>query len=113
MTEYSKNISFWGLLTSKKIVIPIIQRDYAQGRIGKEYLRERFLGQLFAALQGDAKPLVLDFVYGSVEADTLYVSVSAILSCRPFFILIFLLCIKMKHYGFSRKSIWKNLETFP
>ena len=41
------------------------------------------------------------------------VSVSAILSCRPFFILIFLLCIKMKHYGFSRKSIWKNLETFP
>ena len=23
----------------------------------------------------------------------------------PFFILIFLLCIKMKHYGFSRKSI--------
>ena len=45
MTEYSKNISFWGLLTSKKIVIPIIQRDYAQGRIGKEYLRERFLGQ--------------------------------------------------------------------
>ena len=41
------------------------------------------------------------------------VSVSAILSCRAFFIRIFLLCIKMKHYGFSRKSIWKNLETFP
>ncbi|UYU34476.1 transposase, partial [Bacteroides sp. DH3716P] len=30
-----------------------------------------------------------------------FVSVSAILSCRPFFILIFLRCIKMKHYGFS------------
>ena len=43
----------------------------------------------------------------------LIVSVSAILSCRPFFILIFLPCIKMNHYGFSRKSIWKNLETFP
>ena len=42
-----------------------------------------------------------------------WVSVSAILSCRPFFILIFLPCIKMNHYGFSRKSIWKNLETFP
>ena len=42
-----------------------------------------------------------------------FVSVSAILSCRPFFILIFLPCIKMNHYGFSRKSIWKNLETFP
>lgn len=43
----------------------------------------------------------------------LFVSVSAILSCRPFFILIFLPYIKMNHYGFSRKSIWKNLETFP
>ena len=32
------------------------------------------------------------------------VSVSAILSCRPFFILIFLPCIKMNHYGFSRKG---------
>ncbi|KAA4557801.1 hypothetical protein F3B51_25500, partial [Bacteroides ovatus] len=41
------------------------------------------------------------------EIKVSYVSVSAILSCRPFFILIFLLCIKMKHYGFSRKSIWK------
>lgn len=63
MTEYSKNISFWSLLTSKKIVIPIIQRDYAQGRIGKEYLRERFLGQLFDALQQQNTELVLDFVY--------------------------------------------------
>ena len=45
--------------------------------------------------------------------EQLVVSVSAILSCRPFFILIFLPYIKMNHYGFSRKSIWKNLETFP
>lgn len=72
MTEYSKNISFWSLLTSKKIVIPIIQRDYAQGRIGKEYLRERFLGQLFDALQQQNTELVLDFVYGSVEKGVLY-----------------------------------------
>ena len=48
-----------------------------------------------------------------VDKVRIKVSVSAILSCRPFFILIFLRCIKMKHYGFSRKSIWKNLETFP
>ena len=32
------------------------------------------------------------------------VSVFAILSCRSFFILIFLPCIKMNHYGFSRKG---------
>lgn len=67
--------------------------------------------------------LLLLLAYSSIHAqipkeainpkETVSVSVSAILSCRPFFILIFLLCIKMKHYGFSRKSIWKNLETFP
>lgn len=72
MSEYSQKVSFWDLLKRKNIVIPIIQRDYAQGRKGKEFLRERFLKQLFDALQDDAEPLVLDFVYGSTEEDTLY-----------------------------------------
>lgn len=71
MSKNNDKVSFWKLLNDKKIVIPIIQRDYAQGREGKEFLRERFLGQLFDALKG-TKPMVLDFVYGSVEADTFY-----------------------------------------
>lgn len=71
MTEYSKLTSLWHLLNEKRIIIPIIQRDYAQGRAGKEYLRERFLGQLFTALQ-NKNELILDFVYGSSEADTFY-----------------------------------------
>ena len=41
------------------------------------------------------------------------VSVSAILSCRSFFILIFLPCIKMNHYGFSRKGGWKDNDGMP
>ncbi|KAB6577424.1 hypothetical protein GAY76_00900 [Phocaeicola vulgatus] len=57
--------------------------------------------------------ITLGCVFGDGTGLKEYVSVSAILSCRPFFILIFLPCIKMNHYGFSRKSIWKNLETFP
>ena len=32
-------ISFWKFIQQNAIEIPIIQRDYAQGRIGKEYLR--------------------------------------------------------------------------
>lgn len=71
MSMNNDKVSFWKLLNDKKIVIPIIQRDYAQGRDGREFLRERFLGQLFDALKG-ATPLVLDFVYGSVEGDTFY-----------------------------------------
>lgn len=48
-----------------KIEIPIIQRDYAQGREGKEELRENFLKFLLEAVNGT--PRELDFVYGSVR----------------------------------------------
>ena len=46
----SKEITFWNLLKDNKIEIPIIQRDYAQGRIGKEYLRKTFLESLKSEL---------------------------------------------------------------
>lgn len=71
MTNNSKLTSFWNLVKEKTIVIPIIQRDYAQGRFGQEYLRERFLKQLFQALESE-KALVLDFVYGRYENNILY-----------------------------------------
>ena len=45
-----------------KIVIPIIQRDYAQGRISKEVtrIRYRFLSSLYEALTQN-NPIKLDF----------------------------------------------------
>jgi hypothetical protein len=61
-----QEISFWKFIQENTIEIPIIQRDYAQGRIGKEYLRASFLKELKEAL--DKKQLLkLDFVYGSQE----------------------------------------------
>lgn len=60
-------ISFWEFIQKNTIEIPIIQRDYAQGRIGKEYLRASFLKELKEALDDREKPLKLDFVYGSQE----------------------------------------------
>ena len=42
--------SFWKFIGNYQIEIPIIQRDYAQGRLGKEYLRNNFLGNLTQAL---------------------------------------------------------------
>ena len=55
-------------ITIEDIVIPRIQRDYAQGRIGKSetMVRERFLNALHEALQ-NKKKITLDFVYGDVE----------------------------------------------
>jgi len=67
--------TFWNFLKKRKIEIPIIQRDYAQGRIGKEKLREKFLTDIKKALdrdfQNNAVSLKLDFVYGSVENNSL------------------------------------------
>ncbi len=51
----------------QKIVIPIIQRDYAQGREEAEIsrVRIRFLNSLYKAVQNDA--ITLDFIYGDVS----------------------------------------------
>jgi len=54
-----------------RIVIPVIQRDYAQGRADPTVsaIRRRFLEHLRAGLEPGAKgPMVLDFVYGSQRA---------------------------------------------
>jgi len=56
----------------RRIEVPLIQRDYAQGRESQKDVRNDFLGALHSALSlppGDSKlPLNLDFVYGSLEA---------------------------------------------
>lgn len=51
------------------IVIPIIQRDYAQGRVSDDVnrKRERFLDALKEAVV--SKPITLDFVYGDISKD--------------------------------------------
>lgn len=67
MSNNTDKTSFWKFLKKNSIEIPIIQRDYAQGRLGKEYLRKKFLTSLMDALEG--KELKLDFIYGSVEND--------------------------------------------
>lgn len=59
----NKPFSFWQFLSKYNSVIPIIQRDYAQGRKGKETLRKGFFGQLIDSLKGIGS-LKLDFVYG-------------------------------------------------
>jgi hypothetical protein len=53
-----------------RVQIPLIQRDYAQGRTDRktERIRRDFLATLHDALAGD-EPLGLDFVYGDLKDD--------------------------------------------
>jgi hypothetical protein len=73
----NKEIGFWKLIQKHKIEIPIIQRDYAQGRDNSktEKIRIKFLNDLILAIESAAienkQSLELDFVYGSVDKDTL------------------------------------------
>lgn len=48
------------------IVIPMIQRDYAQGRSSASEIRKSFVKAIYEALKS-GKELNLDFVYGSYE----------------------------------------------
>lgn len=58
--------------TVVRVEIPLIQRDYAQGRVGAsvERIRATFVDVLHEAVTG-GKPVNLDFVYGDVRDGTL------------------------------------------
>ena len=58
------------ILSNKKlkISIPIIQRDYAQGRKDAATIRDKFLDEIFNRLNKEEN-LFLDFIYGSIEDD--------------------------------------------
>ena len=69
MPELSQPITFLQLNRDfERVSVPLIQRDYAQGRDSEREVREDFLKALSGALSLPAKassPLNLDFVYGS------------------------------------------------
>jgi len=74
MSESGIQITLQQLLSRhQRVQIPMIQRDYAQGRQAAEDVRKEFLGtlkQAFGLTPDDpALPLNLDFIYGSVEVD--------------------------------------------
>ena len=55
----------------KKITIPIIQRDYAQGRKDKGFIRKNFLKSIKDSLEKNEN-LTLDFVYGNTEGEKFF-----------------------------------------
>jgi hypothetical protein len=73
MSEVKPPVTFCQLIREQRIEVPLIQRDYAQGREAQKDVRDDFLRALhedaLALPVGDNRlPLNLDFVYGSMEA---------------------------------------------
>ena len=71
--ERLSNYSFWELIADYKIEIPLIQRDYAQGRDDEKTkkIRSKFLFSIINTLEKENYPLELDFVYGNVKNNIL------------------------------------------
>lgn len=65
----NKNFTFWQLINEHRIEIPIIQRDYAQGRDNSksEDIRIRFIQQVKKTLTNNCEELHLNFVYGKIN----------------------------------------------
>lgn len=68
MDNDGKLISFWDLINKNQVVVPIIQRDYAQGRTDPKStaIRELFLEKIKDMLTNNRSELKLDFIYGQV-----------------------------------------------
>lgn len=62
----NENVNFVEFIKKYNIKIPIIQRDYVQGK--DEYIRENFVEDIFDSLQTSEK-LNLEFIYGSTYKD--------------------------------------------
>jgi len=69
LEKCGERLSFYNLFTEKKlsIEIPIIQRDYAQGRKSQSEVRIKFLDALYSYLDENIAGRDLDFVYGSIS----------------------------------------------
>lgn len=67
--QSGERLSFYKLFKEKnyRVLIPIIQRDYAQGRKNKTEVRETFLSALYQYLEENKPNRDLDFVYGSLS----------------------------------------------
>lgn len=65
-TYKGKILGFTELMEAHKLEIPIIQRDYAQGRQDKKEIRQNFLKALYESIKSNS-PIKLDFIYGSCQ----------------------------------------------
>lgn len=68
MDALDTKYTFWKLINKYGIEIPIIQRDYAHGRLNERtnVIREELLDNLFNSFDDDAN-IDFDFVYGSIR----------------------------------------------
>lgn len=102
--------TFWTLLDKYNIEIPIIQRDYAQGRehnAKAEKVREDFLSAITEKLDNSAS-LHLDFIYGCMQGNNL-ILLDGQQRLTTLFLLHWYTAVREKHYN---SNIGQKLKKF-
>ncbi|MCL9821759.1 DUF262 domain-containing protein [Helicobacter sp. 14348-15] len=67
-----KTFNLSTFLQEYNVEIPMLQRDYAQGRISNEKVAKDFLKAIFDALDSDEGKLHIDFIYGYQDNEKFY-----------------------------------------
>jgi hypothetical protein len=111
-----RRLTFFQLIKEYHIQIPIIQRDYAQGRVTAYEIRDLFLDALLAYLEENKKHRDLDFVYGNqsteaIDDETKFIPLDGQQRLTTLFLLHWYLAIKdgeinelRKHLVFNRQG---------
>jgi len=94
-----RRLTFFQLIQEYHIQIPIIQRDYAQGRASAHEIRDSFLDALVSYLEENMKHRDLDFVYGNqsteaVDDETKFIPLDGQQRLTTLFLLHWYLAIK-------------------
>ena len=98
--------NFWRLINEYKIVIPMIQRDYVQGRNDKKVneIRRNLISSIKSSLDGKKK-LDFDFIYGSTKENDNSTKELSLLDGQQRITTLFLL-----HLYFAKKEKVDNEE---
>lgn len=93
----------------KRIEIPLIQRDYAQGRTdpGTARIRDKLLEALLHALPGKGEQ-ALDFVYGEMKADGKLIPLDGQQRLSTLFLLHWYLAVRLNFVDVD----WNGLPQF-
>ena len=98
--------SFYKYASKYATHIPIIQRDYAQGREGEneKAVLSRFLNDLSGSLEND-KPLSLNFIYGIEESNNIFLPIDGQQRLTTLFLLHWFVALRTRKLDVFLKNI--------
>lgn len=106
----NEQLSFFKLFEEKgySIEIPIIQRDFAQGRVSTQEIRDTFIDALYGYLSDGTPFRDLDFIYGDVDENKCFIPLDGQQRLTTLFLLHWYLAIKDKKYKEFKKALSEN-----